>query len=407
MNTASLVFAAAGVCLGASVVAAQPSFDLLGVATPDGSYRATDISENGRVVVGLDGTGGVWRWERGVGTTPMPPITVAGGTGPCTVHNAFVSADGTTVVGDAGGQQCNGRVAQVYRWVFGSAPTIGPANTSATYYHISACSASGVPTGTVESFAYLSMYSDTWGGFPADAYDDNEPGCVPGDWIYSTGEGCTPDGLVLGSIWDCLESHRGGVWSGGTATTRYTQPLIAGAWNGQALISQTSKWTPASGWTPLFIPGSLLRDISWNGSVVVGDVSIGPTMMAGYHVDGVARDVRTALLAAGITQVQGTLLTVQAVSGDGLWITGRAVLPSGQMQPYVARLPLVCGDIDFNNDGLYPDTQDITDFIAVFAGSPCSSGNCDSIDFNADGLFPDASDVETLLRVFSGGPCTV
>ncbi|HEX2838619.1 MAG TPA: DNRLRE domain-containing protein [Phycisphaerales bacterium] len=67
--------------------------------------------------------------------------------------------------------------------------------------------------------------------------------------------------------------------------------------------------------------------------------------------------------------------------------------------------PATCGDIDFNNDELFPDTQDIADFIEVFGGGACSSGNCDTIDFNNDGLFPDTDDISAFLRVFSGGEC--
>ena len=29
-----------------------------------------------------------------------------------------------------------------------------------------------------------------------------------------------------------------------------------------------------------------------------------------------------------------------------------------------------CGDIDFNNDGLYPDSQDLNDFLLAFSGAP-------------------------------------
>ena len=29
------------------------------------------------------------------------------------------------------------------------------------------------------------------------------------------------------------------------------------------------------------------------------------------------------------------------------------------------------GDVDFNNDGVFPDNQDIVDFLAVFAGGEC------------------------------------
>jgi hypothetical protein len=30
---------------------------------------------------------------------------------------------------------------------------------------------------------------------------------------------------------------------------------------------------------------------------------------------------------------------------------------------------------------------------------------CDPVDFNNDGLFPDTADIDALLRVFSGGVC--
>ncbi|HEX2836702.1 MAG TPA: YCF48-related protein, partial [Phycisphaerales bacterium] len=46
-----------------------------------------------------------------------------------------------------------------------------------------------------------------------------------------------------------------------------------------------------------------------------------------------------------------------------------------------------CDPIDFNGDSLFPDTQDIADFITVFGGGPCPTGACNDIDFNNDGLF--------------------
>ncbi len=64
-----------------------------------------------------------------------------------------------------------------------------------------------------------------------------------------------------------------------------------------------------------------------------------------------------------------------------------------------------CDTIDFNNDGLFPDTADIDDFLSVFSGGPCSTGTCNDIDFNNDGLFPDTADIDALLSVFSGGTC--
>jgi subtilisin family serine protease len=71
----------------------------------------------------------------------------------------------------------------------------------------------------------------------------------------------------------------------------------------------------------------------------------------------------------------------------------------------------VCNAIDFNGDGVYPDTCDIVDWLSVFAGGPCCVCNdcdvnaCDDIDFNNDGIFPALEDLDAFLRVFSGGGC--
>ncbi len=69
--------------------------------------------------------------------------------------------------------------------------------------------------------------------------------------------------------------------------------------------------------------------------------------------------------------------------------------------------PSGCDSIDFNGDGLFPDTQDITDFITVFGGGACPTGpgQCGDIDFNNDGLFPDTQDIATFISVFGGGAC--
>jgi hypothetical protein len=49
--------------------------------------------------------------------------------------------------------------------------------------------------------------------------------------------------------------------------------------------------------------------------------------------------------------------------------------------------------------------QDVEDFLAVFAGAPCPTGSCNDIDFNNDGLFPDTLDIDSLISVFAGGAC--
>ena len=70
-----------------------------------------------------------------------------------------------------------------------------------------------------------------------------------------------------------------------------------------------------------------------------------------------------------------------------------------------------CDPIDFNRDGVFPDTSDLADFLAVFSGGVCDgqapqSPPCNAdIDFNNDGVFPDTSDIDAFLRLFGGGAC--
>ncbi len=65
-----------------------------------------------------------------------------------------------------------------------------------------------------------------------------------------------------------------------------------------------------------------------------------------------------------------------------------------------------CDSIDFNADGLFPDDNDLVEFLTVLAGGNCSPGNtCNDIDFNNDGLFPDDNDLIAFLRILAGGDC--
>ncbi len=86
---------------------------------------------------------------------------------------------------------------------------------------------------------------------------------------------------------------------------------------------------------------------------------------------------------------------------DEVRLTAQALTPA----EFLTNVGTACDPIDFNLDGLFPDTADIDDYLSVFSGGPCSTGTCGDIDFNNDGLFPDTLDIDSLLSVFSGGPC--
>ncbi len=66
-----------------------------------------------------------------------------------------------------------------------------------------------------------------------------------------------------------------------------------------------------------------------------------------------------------------------------------------------------CDSIDFNNNQVFPEDQDVIDFFNVLAGAPCSAGNtCSDIDFNNNGVFPEDQDVIDFFIVLAGGACS-
>ncbi len=117
-------------------------------------------------------------------------------------------------------------------------------------------------------------------------------------------------------------------------------------------------------------------------------------------------------LGAGLN---GAVSALTVLPNQDMIVGGGFSTAGGQVSSYFARYGLPpecrCDPIDFNSDTLFPDTLDIADFLAVFAGGVCdgqlpTDPPCNTdIDFNNDTLFPDTDDITALLRVFSGGAC--
>ena len=70
---------------------------------------------------------------------------------------------------------------------------------------------------------------------------------------------------------------------------------------------------------------------------------------------------------------------------------------------YNAPCAIGCDSIDFNNNTVFPEDQDLIDFFAVLAGAQCPT--CNDIDFNNNGVFPEDQDVIDFLHVLAGGSC--
>jgi hypothetical protein len=99
-----------------------------------------------------------------------------------------------------------------------------------------------------------------------------------------------------------------------------------------------------------------------------------------------------ALDAAGHLFVAGDFHTL----GDNrnTWRFGHYILPDAACN---------CDDIDFNNNDVFPEEQDVIDFFNVLAGADCPA--CNDIDFNNNNVFPEEQDVISFFNVLAGGPC--
>jgi uncharacterized repeat protein (TIGR01451 family) len=79
---------------------------------------------------------------------------------------------------------------------------------------------------------------------------------------------------------------------------------------------------------------------------------------------------------------------------------------AGDIAMYHASCTRGCDDIDFNNNQVFPEDQDVIDFFNVLAGGDCSLGNtCSDIDFNNNTVFPEDADVIDFFNVLAGGTC--
>ncbi|HEX2838447.1 MAG TPA: hypothetical protein VHN77_10000 [Phycisphaerales bacterium] len=154
-------------------------------------------------------------------------------------------------------------------------------------------------------------------------------------------------------------------------------------------------------------PGSRTCTISWQGVTQFAQAT-NENFQVVLHEGSNIVEFRYGAMTAQLTAGDYTIGVENATGSSGASING-ADIGAGNTARFFVPLggscPSACDSIDFNGDGLFPDTQDIADFIAVFGGAPCPTGTCGDIDFNNDGLFPDTSDISALISVFGGGPC--
>lgn len=149
----------------------------------------------------------------------------------------------------------------------------------------------------------------------------------------------------------------------------------------------------------------------------VGDtisIGVGATSSARHDGDITYQWFRGDQALTNGTTSAGTIMS--GVTTKRLQLRSARVADSGM---YSVRMSLACGtsvttspvaitistcnDIDFNNDGVMPDDQDVIAFFEVLAGAACFT--CDDIDFNNNSVFPEEQDTIDFLHVLAGGSC--
>jgi hypothetical protein len=139
-----------------------------------------------------------------------------------------------------------------------------------------------------------------------------------------------------------------------------------------------------------------------NGASWVNAETVGP---AGTGTSGgwIRHEFRVADFSSLTNQMRVRFVADDAGAGSLI----EAAIDDFQVFEFACGSP-ACDPIDFNNDGVSPDTQDLVDYLSVFGGGACSTDptpGCNDIDFNNDGVSPDSDDIDALLRVFGGGIC--
>ncbi|GDX99533.1 hypothetical protein LBMAG48_19370 [Phycisphaerae bacterium] len=205
-------------------------------------------------------------------------------------------------------------------------------------------------------------------------------------------------GTVVGNVGTSAGQERGQLW------TSSTQVIDLGANVGVRAINDAGTVLLDIGtWrngiiTPLDPPGTP-GDLSLRFPVDINDLgsilSNGAVLIAGERYNladlGMAR--------AGLEQFEPRRINnrhwiVGTVRVNGCFTCRRA---------FVLKIAVPCDDIDFNQNGVFPEDQDVVDFFDVLAGGSCPT--CNDIDFNNNGVFPEDQDVIDFFNVLAGGTC--
>lgn len=269
---------------------------------PGGSFssEAHGVSADGSVVVGQASPAGAgaeaFRWTQATGMVGLGFLPDAPSPGSRALD---VSADGSVIVGNASAVVGLGEAPVPFRWT-ATDGMVRLSGFSGSGNLVLAASADGsVITGVVDS-----------GSTPREAFLWTDAGVIGlGDLpagVGSTGLGISGDGSTV---------------VGGSAT------LSSG--------SEAFRWTQGDGMVGLGGGSSLGRDVSFDGSVIVGTSDVGAFIWE--EANGL-RSLQQIVLNFGLDLAGWTLQDAQAISDDGFTIAGVGVNPAGVQEAWIANI---------------------------------------------------------------------
>ncbi len=365
------------------------------LGAPTLQNEVTSLSADGTVAV----VGGA-RWSSIGGTSPLPPAPEPGSTQP---QAQLVSGDGSVMVGtyqrppQIGVEfQLRGGTYRDIRWVNYQFPGGNLPNLRAISFDGSQVLLHQTPAGETSEYAKI--------------WRENGP-------EVTLVSGATSALYAFAANLDysmVVVSRPGGCFARVTDVTDYNfapPPTPETSWtvrvqtvnlDGTIMVGQASWPLVPYRWDnhiPAPFPSlvGLTLAMSPDGSTILTNQTVWtPANNAMSH--------RKYLTSRGATIVAGPV-TIALASADFSTFAGIGPGPTGMQRFIIQFRASPCDSIDYNNDGLLPDTTDIDQFLRAFSGLPCGSTTCNDIDFNNDGLFPDVADIDAFLRVFSGGAC--
>jgi hypothetical protein len=353
----SLLLRSIGLVLALAAAPAQAA-TFTGIAAPNGGlFTPSDLSGNGRVVVGAESNRAV-RWEAGVATSLYSPCVgcpawayietssfdggVLGGMGYRWDHGVFsplqapggekwfqtggVSDNGSVMVGTCRGGFCRweGGVSSFFAPPPGLDSTLGPPKSSADGSVFAASCRQ--PIQPSQDFAVR--------------WDDGVATVLPGLTPTSTSHalGLSADGAVIVGE-SSNPTYRAVYWKDGAVN-----PL-------PFLPAQPDPYSSAS-------------DASADGSVIVGRADAVRVTHPGeiperatLWFDGAAHRIDDLLAAQGVDLTGWTLTAAQSVSDDGSTIVGMGIDPDQVERSWIAHLDRCSNGLDDDRDGAADDAD--------------------------------------------------